>query len=118
MTSRPKIRIIILWVFVIMAYGLLVVLTNPLLTLPLERQQELFREAEEIACRQRNDVLRIVPTEDVGKTLAVLGVERTAMAEGYPIRTLVLIARRGCKEGWSSNTCNPGSNKPYICYYE
>ena len=84
-------KLLILWLVVILAYVLMMIFTNPLLTLPVERQKEVYDVY--VAVGEASQGCWPVPQKE---TAAMLDMTS---------RNVYVIARYGTLHGWGENPC-------------
>jgi hypothetical protein len=91
MTERRK--IIILWAVVIASYGLLIVFTNPLVTMPEVKQREVYEYLR----------LQLPPEDEVcyeESNTKLTAFARTGEAFGLTKREVYVILNRGLEQDW------------------
>lgn len=96
-------KLLILWATVAVAYVLLVVLMNPVLTIPEARQQVIFHGVSATICEARANA---TPEENEPRpqqplTIAEMrGMAKAAADLGLTYRVAYLIYSHGIEEGW------------------
>ncbi|MBN1123079.1 MAG: hypothetical protein JXJ17_18540 [Anaerolineae bacterium] len=91
MTERRK--IIVLWAVVIASYGLLIVLTNPVVTMPEAEQREVYENLR----------LQLPPEDEVcyeGSNTKLTAFARTGEAFGLTKREVNVIFNQGQRLDW------------------
>jgi len=95
-------KLIILWATVVVAYVLLIVLMNPVITMPEARQREIFERASAAVCEARATIPAFREDGSPENHVAI-GVQQAADEFGLTYRAAYLIYRHGNEQGWPSS---------------
>lgn len=102
-------KLIVLWSAVVLAYVLLIVLTNPILMMSEARRRAAYAELTAAICEEN---LTALPEEQIPRPNQPLTVaesrvlERTAESLSMTDLTLIRIYQNGKEQGWEPAPCD------------